>query len=404
MNPDKNTVATDVAEDPVVAQIRSSLLGEAERVSSANTGVEDTISAAIGKVTDAQKATAGATNIAFDRAASEGARSAQSTLTGFSENRSGFATNMAGLRNIVHETDVYMKDLEGRRQEALLMNDAKAADTISGLMLKGQEMKMNAMQQTFNNLLSINSMGIEQRRFEQSQAQSASQFGQTFNENKRQFALNYTFEGKKFQLQKDQQSQQEKQAIAGIALEYGLNVDPTDTIDSIVTRAAGTGYVNDKRKLELESLRSDIARSNAQMAEANRGNQVAKMDDLTKEMFAQQLLEGNPTILDYVKDPADYSAILAKTNEKKIQGQSTAESLIKEMASQGKSVEEITNAIKNSPTKMYGIDEAGVAYLTDKYKREANVQKTTKRNEQKQQSVDELMINIGAFRNTGVQA
>lgn len=314
-------IKQEVADDPVIQEIRKSLTRESERVSSASTGLEQTISDAISGTRSAGESTEQRIDINFDRQRTEGLRSGQQGVTKFSENRGGFATNLAVLRNVVHETDKYLKDLESRRQEAHLANDAATASALSELMLKGEEMKLNAMQNSFNNLVQISNMSMTARHF---------QLGQEADD--RRFDLTYELEGKKFQLQKDMQSSQEKQAMSNIALQFGLTIGETDTIDTMTTRAAATGHVSKRQALELEMMRSEINRANQQASEAMRGNKIRELDDLTKDMFAEAYRKGNGDILKAVENPNDLGDILKRASNQQEAEIGVVRGLIKEMS------------------------------------------------------------------------
>lgn len=276
-------VSGEVSSDPLVQQLTGKLMQQSDAISSSATGIESTVGEAIKGVQKSQQATAKRIESAAERGRRDILSGGESALTDFAEARSGFGTVMAGLRRVVETTDKELKDLDMRKEEMLLAGEADAASQISQLQVKQLEMKQNAMQQAFNNLLAVSSFGMQAYQFEKGQAES-----------NRQFNLSYELEGEKFQLQKDQQSFTEKQAMSGIALEFGLDVQPGDTIDTIVDRAAATGFMDEKRALELEQMRSSIKSSNAQAARAlQQIEQDESFDDVSAGILANALIKGD---------------------------------------------------------------------------------------------------------------
>lgn len=302
---DENNTSQEVSQDPVISALQESLISGAQVVSSETTGVEDTISKAIGKVESSQKASEKRIESSFGRQFNYAAEQGQRSVDAFAEARRGFATQQAGLRNLVGETDKFIADLESRREEALLANDSQATQQISQLMIQGEQMKMDALQNTFNNLLAVSSFGLNARQFELGQSES-----------KRQFNLTYELQGEQFQLQKDQQSFTERNAMAQLATEFGLELAPDDTIDTLVTRAAQTGAVSERRALELEALRAQIANSNAQAARALRQDASEQpFDPITAEVLANAYRNGDTSFLSGLKTNEQFAAVIGKVNE-----------------------------------------------------------------------------------------
>jgi hypothetical protein len=301
----EKNVKTEVNEDPVIQELRKSISGEAERVSSASTGVEDTISEAVQRTQAAGEAGEQRIDSSFDRQRQQVLGMGEQAVTGFAEARRGFGTQLSALRNLVNTTDEQLKDLDARREEAQLANDVATLNATNALIMEGEKMKMDALQNTFNNMLAVTNMGLQARQFELGQAQQAEQF-----------QLTYELEGEKFQLSKDQQSFAEQQAIGGVALEFGLDVAPGETIGSIIDKAAATGIVDERRALELSQIRADITRSNAETARIMKQNASEKaLDPITVESLAKAYRDGNTEFLAGLETNEQYGQVLGKINE-----------------------------------------------------------------------------------------
>lgn len=389
-----NTAKSDVDGDPVIAELRKSLLNESQRVSSASSGLESTISEAISNTRQAGASEATRIESAFGRQRTEGLRTGEQGVTAFAESRGGFATSLAGLRNLVHETDIYLKDLDQRKEEALMANNTNMLNSINGMILKGEEMKMEALQNTFNNLVQVTNTSIQSRQFELGQAESTRQFDASLKQSEDQFDLTYELEGKKFQLQKDMQSTQERQVLANIGLEFGLEVTPGDNIDSMVNKAAATGQVSQRKALELQQLRSEINRANAQAAEAARGNQIRSLDNLTKDMFAEAYRKGNVDILKAIENPNELGDVLnraSKQNEVEI---NNVRELIK---SKKGSSQDIISEILNDPSS-FTIPENQLTQMVNDELGARAAQEFLLRKEQTKSNIDRWM---GGFKPLG---
>lgn len=332
-------VKQDVAEDPVISEIRKTLTSEAEKVSSSTSGIEDSINSAISGIKKGAKATENRIESKFGREQAYGLQQGQRNVEAFAESRSGFGTQMAALRNVVGETDNYLKDLASRKEEALLANDSNMYSQIASLEMKGLEMKNDALQRTFQNLVSVSSMGLQARQFELGQAESS-----------RQFNLSYELNGKQFQLAKDVQSFQEKKAMGDIALEFGLNVGEADTIDTLVTKAAATGQVSERKALELEALRAQINASNATAAKALQKDASEKpFDPMTAEILATAYLNGDTSFLGGLKTNEQYASVIDSANKKTETEKSGLQTLANASGSQKEFMDAVTKQTSGMP-------------------------------------------------------
>lgn len=83
---------------------------------------------------------------------------ASATYTTALEERTGYATQVAGLRELTETTEKSVRDLDSRYQEALLANDANTASQIAGLRMQKLQFQIEQEQNFFNNLLSLGNL------------------------------------------------------------------------------------------------------------------------------------------------------------------------------------------------------------------------------------------------------
>lgn len=262
----------------LLSQLQSMATTQSEAINSSPTNIESKINSAIASTKEGTAAETSRIESEFGREAGYARDKAQSEFTNFAESRSGFGTQMTAFRELVKTTDKYMADLEQRKQELILQNNSAGAAKIADLELKSLEYQEKAKQQVFNNLLSLSSFGL-----------SAAQF----DENKRQFGVTQGFAEK-------QLASQERQKASEIAIQYGVQMQEGDTIEDVITRAMP--YASEKRQLELQSLRADIASKQAATANALAGNADEKpFDTETADLLARAALTGDTFFIEALK-------------------------------------------------------------------------------------------------------
>ena len=220
-----------------MAAIQAQLLGQSGMISSTNSQLESRLNSAIGGIGQARDATGKLIESAYgrERAFQEG--QAGLAVQNQLEGRTGFATQMVAFRNLVETTDKNLNDLEQRKQEALLNNDAQAASKMADLQFKALEFQQQAQQQTFSNLLGMANFGLQSAQ-EQRLAKA-----QSFSEQK---------------------------SMSDIALQYGIELQPGDTMDSITSKAMV--FAGEEQKLRLAKMQSEIRYTNAQTAKVMAGD------------------------------------------------------------------------------------------------------------------------------------
>lgn len=188
----------ETQDGPVTSQefaqaAQQRLLEQNEVISSQDTELEQSFAAARQGVRQAQQASAARIESQFGRERGYLERDAQAGFTDFAERRSGFGTQMAAFRRLVETTDKNLNDLEQRKQELILQGESDAASKIAGLQVNELEMRQQAQQQMFNNILGLSQFGLqsttaneamqmERKKFTESVRQfDASQDQQKFN-------------------------------------------------------------------------------------------------------------------------------------------------------------------------------------------------------------------------------
>lgn len=265
-------VSTNTAAAPqsdFLNQLQEKLLSQSDIISSEPTAIESKINEAISGVKSGNEASAAAITSAAEREKAKIAETGARNLTGQLESQRGFAQNTALLDKIQKDTDSNLKDLEQRKQELILQGNATASKQIADLQLQAIQMRQQAQQQVFQNLLGLANFGMARDNA------AAEQY---------RFDKQFTY--------------QERSDMAKVAAQYGLTMQPGDTLESLVTRAAP--YANEKQKLELDVLRANIAESKAQTAKAwadmQDGNDTYDINAIA--MAANK----NPAILGLIKD------------------------------------------------------------------------------------------------------
>lgn len=267
------TTTPTAGGDAVLGEIQTRLLAQSGAVSSADSEIEKTIQAAIAKTEAGTEAGKRAISIAGERQITSAEERGVRAVTSFRESTRGFAVNTAAMRQLTESTNKEVKDLEDRRQELLLTADAQGAAAVSGLILQKLTFQQESKQRTFNNLLSIGT---------------------------------FTRAGEAQKLQQRQVSFQEEAAKSNLALQFGLEVREDDTLETITARAAP--FASERQKLEIDRIRTDIRRAEAETAKALQGVDF-KLDDTTASVFASTVTELSKT------NPAQAEALLASIDD-----------------------------------------------------------------------------------------
>lgn len=313
--------------DEFLATLQERLLSGADAVSSSSSNIQKAMRDAMGGISESADASAKRIRLEAGRFKGDILDDADYATQDYAESRSGFATQFTGLRKLVDMTDKRINDIEQRKQELLLQNESNAASQLSALQIEMLKFEQESAQNVFNNLLSISSFGLQ---------------AQAFKEGQRQFNLNYELDNERFSLEKEQQSFAEKNAMAQIGLQFGLDVSETDTIDTMVNKAAATGQVDEQRQLELEKLRAEIKNANAQAARALRKDPGDEpFDPITSEILARAYRGGQTEFLAGLRTNEQLSSVISKANELSTQD----EEVLTKLASVSGSSSEFIDAV-----------------------------------------------------------
>lgn len=238
--PSRGGSSASGAADPFIDTLQKKLLAQSDMISSSNTELESKIASAIGGVQKSSAASSARIESEFGREIGYRVDEGELQRLVVNEASTGFARSSALLRLIDSRTDKDLKDLEQRKQELILAGESAAASKVAELQLKSIEFKQQAQQQAFTNMLSTGQFALNV----QAERRTADQFKQTIDLNREQLQFN-----------KDSK-------MAEIATQFGITIDPTDTLDSIVTKASNSEYARlnrERARLEVQNLRKDLA-------------------------------------------------------------------------------------------------------------------------------------------------
>jgi hypothetical protein len=323
-----DNIQQDLSNDAFIQEMRNQLTTQSGAISSSSTNIESAIESAIQGVTKSNTASKKAIESSFERQSESIRAQGSLSATGYNESRSGMATQTAVLRQITQSTATELKDLEQRKQELILQGDSATAAKIADLQLQKMAYAEEAKQRVFNNLLQLSNFGLSVKSEER--ASRAQDFA-------------------------------ERQAVSNIALEFGLEVNENDTIDTIVAKAAP--FADEQRKLKLEQIRADIANSRAQASRAMRGEAGDQnFDPMTAMVLAEAYRSGNTFFLGGLKTNEQamsvYSAIMDLDNRQ--------ESQIREVAKSFDSVKKFNDEMERRTSGMNEAERARFMSLANK--------------------------------------
>lgn len=238
---DNNTnVNTGAKPDPFLDELQGRILGQADIISSGQTGLESKITEAISGIQKGQEAGAAKLESEAGRAITGVREAGTQQLTSAREAQRGFGVNRAALKQITEDTEKSVRDLEQRKQELILQGESNAASQISQMQIKAIEFQQNAQQQSFSNLMQAGTFQLQKSQEERLTEQ---------------FKSNLDF-------QKQKQDFDQRAKIAGIAAEFGVDIEEGETLESIVAKVAPTASAI--KRAELNKLAQDTKDENIQ--------------------------------------------------------------------------------------------------------------------------------------------
>jgi len=238
--------------NPLSDAILQKMLDSSGMISSTTSTIDQRISDAISGVKASAQSSNQALQSQYGREAGYTMEAAnQAQLDGRAAG-SGGVMNMAALRELTKTTDKNLNDLEQRKQELILQNNAQAASQISSMQIQALDFKQKAEQQTFANLLGMANFSI-----------------QSSQENR----------------MKEAQSFNERSAMASMATQYGVTIGANDTLETVAARAAVTAST--REKAELARITADVKRINAETSKAMNGDPINSYDATTIKSLAR---------------------------------------------------------------------------------------------------------------------
>lgn len=272
------TNAMTASNPDFLSTLQSTMMNQSGMISSANTGLEQAIRGAIGKVAESTSKGSQVIESKYNREIDYTNTSQQNALTAVRERGAGISTGDIAYKALAAEADKNLKDLEQRKNELIMQNDAAGASKIADLMLTTQKMKIDAMQQTFQNLMSMGNFGLAAAQ--EKRAANAQTFA-------------------------------EKSAIASVGLQYGVPVTEKDTIATITAKAAP--FASKKQAAELAKLVAETNRANAEANKAYNDNKLPNLKDPLLLSSASRLFRTNyADFVSKAKTPTEMATVQAQ--------------------------------------------------------------------------------------------
>lgn len=229
INPNSQAIS-GINPTDLMSEIQNRLLGSSSAITSGSSKIEDTITGAIDKLNSSNESSKAAVGSAYDREIATKKDAAALAESSYQEAQRGYATNTAALKDLRTSNEKSIRDLDQRKQEALLGADAETANKVSGLILQKYEFEQQATQQVFSNLISLNNSMLQSKQ-EQRLAQT-----QEFDQ---------------------------EQTVQNIALKYGIDVPAGTSLSDVVKLAKP--YASREEKLQLDQAEANIKLTNQQI-------------------------------------------------------------------------------------------------------------------------------------------
>jgi hypothetical protein len=135
----------------------------------------------------------------------------QAQFTGALEERRGYATQVAALRELTETTEKSVRDLDARYNEALMANDANTIAEVSKLRISALEYKQKQEQDFFSNVMSVANLQqsaidsvMRREEFWSGQEQQERQFVMSLANSKYEFEQNMSMQYKELGLKEQE--------------------------------------------------------------------------------------------------------------------------------------------------------------------------------------------------------
>ncbi len=243
--------------DAVMEELSNRLMGSAGGMSSNDSNIDTTIAEAIRGVEDSNKASNSRlkNDYNYNRDSLQG--DIADSVTNFTESRSGFATQMATLRQLTETSDKALRDLDVRYQDALAANDANTAQQIAALKLEKIKYVQEKEKQFYDNAFSLAGLDLQKS----SQAQAAEQFKATLED------------------QKAERELRRQDDLYKLGAQFGVAVEPGESFSSVTAKIAT--IANEERRQEA------LERVSRMSKDAAEEDQSAVYDDIITEAVSK---------------------------------------------------------------------------------------------------------------------
>jgi hypothetical protein len=164
-------VESNVDTDTFLQESQAKLAGAAQIVSSVDEDTLKGFDTAISTTRQAGQAAGQRLESEFGREIGYTRQAGERALGTAVESERGFATSRAAMMRLDNEIEKSVKDLEQRKQEALLSNDAATAQRVTDLQIQKLEYQDRKKQQYFDNLIQSTSMSLNVAQMQQNMRQ-----------------------------------------------------------------------------------------------------------------------------------------------------------------------------------------------------------------------------------------
>lgn len=232
----KGTVGTantksrnDTPTDPLIELLTQRLTQQGQGIaSSTSSNLQKSIDDAVKSAQQSGAMSTQALQSARDREISFARGEASDTYTTAMEGRTGYGTQVAGLRALTETTEKSIRDLDARYQEAILSNDSATMKAVSDLKIKKLEFQQAQEESFYSNLMSTvtlqqNALAQEKQseQFWAKQDSDREQFVMQMSQSSYQFEKNLGIQYQELGL-KEQGLELERQRNAISLAEYNL--------------------------------------------------------------------------------------------------------------------------------------------------------------------------------------
>lgn len=336
----RRTARGDEPANPVMDALSERLLKQSSGISSSSSSqLRDTINEAISGVQASGDATTARLQSERQREVDFARDRANTTYTTALEGRSGYATQVAALRELTETTEKSIRDLDKRYQESILANDAATASQIAELRIKKLEFQLEQEQNFFSNLISVGNLQEQalsrQQQNEQfwfEKEQQDEQFIAGLVQSQYQFEKNYGLSLRDMGI-KEQQLEIDRERFNLSLREYNDRKKAlTEEKGSVETRAIVSNTLRNNMKddagnvLTKEQLLSTemMLKVKEETGFEGSSNDLAKLindayEDMTNDpSFVREFVPA-PTKRGYTSNPTVNKQIQAANNKAKVE-------------------------------------------------------------------------------------